>query len=84
LRDWEAQANGKLALKYKVGFWVNQAAAKYTTANWERSLKRMEKLPPAELMAYFKNDFSTGMIVRRVALLVWRKMKDRARGVFGG
>ncbi len=84
LKAWERQANGTLALKYRVGFWVNQAAAKYTTANWERSLKRMEKLPPAELMAYFKNDFSTGMIVRRVALLVWRKMKDRVRGVFGG
>jgi len=83
LKAWERQANGTLALKYKVGFWVNQAAAKYTTANWERSLRRMEKLPPAELMAYFKNDFSTGMIIRRVSLLVWRKVKDGARRVSG-
>lgn len=84
LSDWEAQANGKLALNYKIGFWVNQAAARYTTQNWERSLDRMAKLPPAELMAYFRNDFSTGMIIRRVSLLVWRKMKDRVGGVFGG
>ncbi|WP_298360474.1 NAD(P)/FAD-dependent oxidoreductase [uncultured Litoreibacter sp.] len=77
LKAWERQANGKLALKYRVGFWVNQAATQYTPAQWERSLRRMEKLPPAELVEYFKNDFTTSMIVRRVALLVWRKLKDR-------
>jgi hypothetical protein len=43
----------------------------------------MAKLPPVELMAYFKNDFSTGMIIRRVSLLVWRKVKDRLGGVIG-
>lgn len=76
LKTWEQQANGNLALKYKVGFWVNQAAAKYTVQNWERSLDRMAKLPPAELMDYFRNDFSTDMIIRRVSLLIWRKLKD--------
>lgn len=83
LTRWERQAAGRLSLKYRVGFWVNQAASRYTVANWERSLDRMAKLPPKELMVYFRNDFTTGMIIRRVALLVWRKMKDRARGVFG-
>ena len=77
LRKWEREANGKLGLNYKIGFWVNQAAAQYTVQNWERSLDRMAKLPGPELMAYFRNDFSTGMIIRRVSLLVWRKLKDK-------
>lgn len=76
LTIWERNAARTLALKYKVGFWVNQAAAAYTVQNWERSLDRMAKLPPAELMDYFRNDFSTGMIIRRVSLLIWRKLKD--------
>ena len=79
LKSWERQANGSLALKYKVGFWVNQAAAKYTVQNWERSLDRMAKLPASELMNYFRNDFSTGMIIKRVSLLIWRKVKDKMR-----
>lgn len=76
LKSWERQANRRLAMVYKVGFWVNQAAAQYTVKNWERSLDRMAKLPSRELMAYFRNDFSTSMIVKRVSLLVWRKAKD--------
>lgn len=76
LTDWERQASGTLALNYKIGFWVNQAAARYTTQNWERSLDRMAKLPSEELMDYFRNDFSTKMIIKRVSLLVWRKTKD--------
>ncbi len=82
LSKWEAGANRSLALNYKIGFWVNQAAAQYTTQNWERSLDRMAKLPGPELMAYFRNDFSTGMIIRRVSLLLWRKLKDRLARVF--
>lgn len=82
LNAWEAQANDKMALNYKIGFWVNQAAAQYSTQDWERSLDRMAKLPPAELVAYFRNDFSTEMIIRRVSLLAWRKLKDRSPGLF--
>ena len=84
LTAWEAQANKRLALNYKIGFWVNQAAARYTVQNWERSLNRMERLPTAELMAYFRNDFSRGMIIRRVSLLVWRKIKDKLRSIISG
>jgi flavin-dependent dehydrogenase len=76
LSDWENRANSKLALNYKIGFWVNQAAARYTTQNWERSLDRMARLPSEELMDYFRNDFSKTMIVKRVSLLLWRKLKD--------
>ncbi|MEM7472420.1 MAG: NAD(P)/FAD-dependent oxidoreductase [Pseudomonadota bacterium] len=82
LAAWERQAGRKLALNYRIGFWINQAAARYTTRNWERSLRRMERLPGHELMAYFRSDFTAGMIVRRVCLLVWRKMKDRVFGAF--
>ncbi len=83
LQLWQRQANGKLALNYKIGFWVNQAAARYTAQNWERSLKRMEKLPAHELMAYFRNDFSWGMIIQRVSLLIWRKGLDKVRAMCG-
>jgi flavin-dependent dehydrogenase len=84
LTAWERQANKRLALNYKIGFWVNQAAAKYTAKNWERSLTRMERLPNPELMAYFRNDFTWGMIIRRVSLLIWRKMKDTLSSAMKG
>ncbi|MCY4335020.1 MAG: NAD(P)/FAD-dependent oxidoreductase [Litoreibacter sp.] len=76
LTCWERQATRKFVLNYKIGFWVNQAAAKYTKRNWERSLRRMGRMPGPELLAYFRSEFTAGMLLRRVCLLMWRKMKD--------
>ncbi len=77
VRAWERQATRKLKRNYWIGFLVNKAAAKYTPAQWDRSIDRMARLPGPELRRYFKNDFSTGMLIRRVGLLLWRKVKYR-------
>ncbi|MEM6409539.1 MAG: NAD(P)/FAD-dependent oxidoreductase [Pseudomonadota bacterium] len=79
LRLWERQATRRFALNYRVGFWINKAAARYTVRNWERSLKRMERMPGHELVAYFRSEFTPGMLLRRVCLLLWRKMVDGFR-----
>ncbi|MEM9581620.1 MAG: NAD(P)/FAD-dependent oxidoreductase [Pseudomonadota bacterium] len=74
---WERQATRKFKRNYWIGFLVNSAAAQYTPAQWDRSVDRMARLPGPELRRYFKNDFTTGMLIRRVCLLLWRKLTYR-------
>ena len=63
-----------LALKYKVGFWVNQGAAAYTPEQWDASVERMSRIPDAELLQFFKNEFPPKTILRRAWLVLKRRM----------
>ena len=74
VRNWEKKAVRKLALQYKLGFWANALAAKYGPEEWDRSVARMGKLPPDELISFFRNDFSTWLIVKRLLLTAKRKL----------
>lgn len=74
LKKWEKLVVKELALKYRVGFWVNQGAAAYGPAEWDASVQRMAKLPPDELLQFFKNEFPPRVIVRRAWLVLKRRL----------
>ncbi len=79
LKHWEKSVRRELALKYRVGFWVNQGAAEYSPDQWDASVDRMTKLPPDELLQFFKNEFPPKVIVRRA----WLVLKRRVQRKFG-
>jgi flavin-dependent dehydrogenase len=74
LRKWERRAVRKLSLQYKLGFWANSRAAKYAPEDWDRSVRRMGKLPAHELIGFFRNDFSYTLIAKRLWLTAKRKL----------
>ena len=74
LARWERGVRRKLALQYRIGFEANRRAAAYTPQDWDRSVARMQTLPPEELLRFFRNDFSTEMIVRRGAHALGRRL----------
>ena len=74
LKRWERRAVRKLALQYKLGFWANARASRYGPQDWNRSVHRMGKLPPDELIAFFRNDFSYILIAKRLWLTAKRKL----------
>lgn len=74
LAAWERRAVRKLSLQYKLGFWANSRAAKYTPDEWDRSVRRMGKLPAHELIGFFRNDFSYPLIAKRLWLTAKRKL----------
>jgi flavin-dependent dehydrogenase len=74
LQHWERSVRRKLALQYRIGFEANRRAAAYTPLDWDRSVARMKTLPPEDLLRFFRNDFSTGMIARRGAQAIGRRL----------
>lgn len=75
LKRWERMVRQKLALQYRIGFEANRRAASYTPQDWDRSVARMRTLPPDELLKFFRNEFSTRMIVQRGAQSIGRRMR---------
>ncbi|PTX57555.1 flavin-dependent dehydrogenase [Litoreibacter ponti] len=74
LKAWERATQRKLALQYRLGFLANTRAASYSPDQWDRSVARMRRLPPEELIAFFRNDFTTSMIARRGAQALTRRI----------
>ncbi len=74
LKRWEKSVTRELALKYKVGFWVNQGAAQYSPENWDASVDRMSRVPSEELLQFFKNEFPPKTILRRAWLVLKRRI----------
>lgn len=77
LKSWEKTVSRNLALKYKVGFWVNQGAANYTPENWDASVDRMTHVPAEELLQFFKNEFPPKTILRRAWLVLKRRVQRK-------
>ena len=75
LARWQKQIGRKLALKYRVGFWANTRAAGYGPEDWDRSVARMGQVPPAEMQAFLRNDFTTSMMVKRAVAMAWGKLR---------
>lgn len=75
LKRWERNVRRKLALQYRIGFEANKRAGAYTPQDWDRSVARMRRLPADELVRFFRNDFTAGMIARRGAQAMGRKIR---------
>lgn len=75
LLSWERSVRRRLALQYRIGFAANQRAASYAPCDWDRSVARMKTLPPEELIRFFRNEFSGGMIARRGAQALGRRLR---------
>lgn len=80
LDDWERAARKTFALQYRIGFLANERAARYTPEDWDRSVRRMKRLPPAELLDFLRNDLSAKVIAKRGAQALGNRVK---RAVFG-
>jgi len=74
IEKWEHAARKRFALQYKIGFLANQRAAAYSPSDWDRSVARMSRLPPEELINFFRNDFSARVIAARGAQALGRRI----------
>ncbi len=73
LRRWERDVARKFTLRYKLGFAANKRASRYGPDDWDRSVARMARLPPEEVTAFLRNDFTAPMIAHRTAAELWRR-----------
>lgn len=80
LASWERAARRSFALQYRIGFMANERAARYGPEDWDRSVKRMKRLPPNELLDFLRNDFSARVIAARGTQAIGQRVKRALLG----
>lgn len=80
VKAWERAAQRRFSLQYRIGYLANERAARYQPPDWDLSVQRMKRLPPHELLDFFRNDFSAQVIARRGAQAIGRKIRRALLG----
>lgn len=81
LRAYERQCRRKLKRDYKRGFVVNTRAARYTSENWNASVRRMGMLGPDAVVATLRGEFPTLKIARLMLGIIRPYLRARLRRV---
>ena len=84
LKVYERQCRRKLRRDYKWGFLVNQRAARYTPANWNAAVRRMQYLGPEALVATFRGEFPLTKIFRIIPTVLRPFIRARWRRIRSG
>ncbi len=71
---FEKSYAAKYARDYRIGFWANQRIARYTPADWDKSVKRLAKLDEVQMTELLRSRFSLKSILRTVILHLKRKI----------
>ena len=75
LRQYEKEAECRFKRDYKFGFQMNKRIAGYTPARWDKSVKRLSRLPEREMTALIRSNFHWRTIARTVWLSLLAKLK---------
>ncbi len=71
---YEKAYAAKYARDYRIGFWANQRIARYTPADWDKSVKRLAKMDEVQMTELLRSRFSLKSILRTVILHLKRKL----------
>jgi flavin-dependent dehydrogenase len=77
LRDYEKAYANKYARNYKLGFWANQRIAGYGATDWDKSLRRLNRLAEGEIVHLLRNQFDLRNLLRTSILHLKRKLLGR-------
>ncbi len=79
LRTYERRCRRVLQRDYKWGFLVNTRAARYTPAQWDAAVRRMQQVGPDAIVATFRGEFSRVKMARIMLSMVKPFLRARLR-----
>lgn len=75
LGAWEKAARRRYAWNYRFGLMMNRRIARYNPARWDRSVRRLARLPEAEMVALIRSEMAPVHVARTVWLSAIAKLR---------